>query len=156
MSHSRIELAAGAFVLAGLAALVWVVERVATEDLPRGRTYEVTAQFSNVGGLKAGSPVLIAGVNAGRVESIALDGHFAAVVRLRVGQSLSLSPDTIASIRTSGLIGEKFVALAPGGEEGVIKPGGMIADTESAIDLESLISRFAFGQVDGAKSKEAK
>jgi phospholipid/cholesterol/gamma-HCH transport system substrate-binding protein len=156
MNQSRIELAAGVFVLAGIAALAWVVERVATDAWPRAGTYEVSAQFSNVGGLKAGSPVLIAGVNVGRVESIALDDHFAAIVTLRVRQNLRLSTDTIASIRTSGLIGEKFLALAPGGEEDLIKPGGSIADTESAIDLESLISRFAFGKVDGPKAKDAK
>jgi phospholipid/cholesterol/gamma-HCH transport system substrate-binding protein len=153
MSPNRIELAAGVFVLAGLAALAWVAERVAADDLPPGGTYEVSAQFSNVGGLKAGSPVLIAGVPVGRVESIALDDHLAAVVRLRVRGNLRLSTDTIASIRTSGLIGEKFLALAPGAEEGAIAPGGQIADTESAIDLESLISRFAFGNVDSAKPK---
>ncbi len=156
MSRNRVEIAAGVFVLAGIAAIAWALERVVADEFPRGDTYEVRAQFSNVGGLKAGSPVLIAGVNVGRVDSIALDDKFAAIVRLRVRQDLRLSTDTIASIRTSGLIGEKFVALSPGGDEGTLKPGGLITDTESAIDLESLISRFAFGNVDGAKGKTVK
>jgi phospholipid/cholesterol/gamma-HCH transport system substrate-binding protein len=155
MSQRQIEIAAGAFLLTGIVALAWVLERVAADDFPRG-AYELSAQFANVGGLKSGSPVLVAGVTVGRVEAITLDDHAAAIVRLRVRQNLHLSTDTIASIRTSGLIGEKFIALAPGGDEGFIKPGGLISDTESAIDLESLISRFAFGKVDDAKAKETK
>jgi phospholipid/cholesterol/gamma-HCH transport system substrate-binding protein len=81
------------------------------------------------------------------VEKIDLDPQYAAIVHMNVSQGVRLPSDTIASIKTSGLIGDKFIALAPGADSGSISPGGTITDTESAVDLESLISRFAFGNV---------
>jgi phospholipid/cholesterol/gamma-HCH transport system substrate-binding protein len=107
----------------------------------------VNARFTNIGGLKTGSQVLIAGVPVGRVERIDLDPQYAAVVRMNLRQGVRVPSDTIASIKTSGLIGDKFIALAPGADSQNISPGGTITDTESAVDLESLISRFAFGSV---------
>ncbi len=147
MKQSNIELSVGAFVLFGTAAIVWFAVQAGAGVALGGSTYEVKARFTNIGGLKTGSQVLIAGVPVGRVEKIDLDPQYAAIVHMNVSQGVRLPSDTIASIKTSGLIGDKFIALAPGADSGSISPGGTITDTESAVYLESLISRFAFGSV---------
>jgi phospholipid/cholesterol/gamma-HCH transport system substrate-binding protein len=147
MKQTNIDLSVGAFVLLGIAAIVWfAVEAGAGVTIGRS-TYEVNARFTNIGGLKAGSQVFIAGVPVGRVEKIDLDPQYAAIVHLHVKQAVHLPTDTIASIKTSGLIGDKYVALAPGADSNNLSPGSLITDTESAMDLESIISRFAFGNV---------
>src|SRR4029077_9327299 len=131
----------------GTAAIVWFAVQAGAGVALGGSTYEVKARFTNIGGLKTGSQVLIAGVPVGRVEKIDLDPQYAAIVHMNVSQGVRLPSDTIASIKTSGLIGDKFIALAPGGDSQSISSGGTITDTESAVDLESVISRFAFGSV---------
>ena len=147
MKQSNIELSVGAFVLLGIAAIVWFAIQAGAGAAIGGSTYELNARFTNIGGLKAGSQVFIAGVPVGRVEKIDLDSQYAAIVHLNVKQEVRLPSDTIASIKTSGLIGDKYVALAPGADSKNLPPGGTITDTESAMDLESMISRFAFGNV---------
>src|ERR1700735_3247160 len=140
MKQSNIELSVGAFVLLGLTALVWFVVRAGAGAAIGGSTYQVNARFTNIGGLKPGSQVFIAGVPVGRVEKIDLNTQYAAGFRLNVKQGINLPSDTIASIKTSGLIGDKYIALAPGADSNNLPPGGTITDTESAMDLESLIS----------------
>jgi|SRR3984957_3721829 len=147
MKNSNIELSVGAFVLLGLAAVVWFAVEAGAGVAIGGSTYQVLARFTNIGGLKPGSQVFVAGVPVGRVEKIDLDAEYAAIVHLNLKQEVHLPSDTIASIKTSGLIGDKYVALAPGADSKNLSPGGMITDTESAMDLESIISRFAFGNV---------
>ena len=147
MKQSNIELSVGAFVLVGITAIVWFAVQAGAGAAIGGNTYEVNARFTNIGGLKPGSQVFIAGVPVGRVEKIDLNAQYAAVVRLTVKQEVHLPADTIASIKTSGLIGAKYIALAPGADSNNLSPGGTITDTESAMDLESIISRFAFGNV---------
>jgi phospholipid/cholesterol/gamma-HCH transport system substrate-binding protein len=147
MKHSNIELSVGAFVLLGLLAIVWFAVEAGAGVTIGGSTYQVLARFTNIGGLKPGSQVFVAGVPVGRVEKIDLDAEYAAIVHLNLKQEVHLPSDTIASIKTSGLIGDKYVALAPGADSKNLSPGGMITDTESAMDLESIISRFAFGNV---------
>jgi phospholipid/cholesterol/gamma-HCH transport system substrate-binding protein len=155
MKQSNIELSVGAFVLLGLAATIWFAVQAGAGAAIGGSSYEVNARFTNIGGLKAGSQVFIAGVPVGRVEKIDLNAQYAAVVRLNVKQEIHLPSDTIASIKTSGLIGDKYVALAPGADSNNLPPGGTITDTESAVDLESMISRFAFGNVSSSPSPSA-
>ena len=152
MNQSNIELSVGAFVLLGIAVVVWFAVQASTGAAIGGSTYEVNARFTNIGGLKTGSQVFIAGVPVGRVERIDLDSQYAAIVRLHVRKDVNLPSDTIASIKTSGLIGDKYIALAPGADSKNLPPGGTITDTESAVDLESLISRFAFGNVSSSPS----
>jgi phospholipid/cholesterol/gamma-HCH transport system substrate-binding protein len=147
MKQSHIDLSVGAFVLLGLAAIVWFAVQAGAGNAIGGSTYEVNARFTNIGGLKSGSQVLIAGVPVGRVEKIVLDSQYAAIVHLDIQQAVHLPSDTIASIKTSGLIGDKYIALAPGADSKDLPSGGVITDTESAVDLESIISRFAFGTV---------
>jgi len=152
MKQSNIELSVGAFVLLGLTAIVWFAVQAGAGAAIGGSSYEVNARFTNIGGLKPGSQVFIAGVPVGRVEKIDLNPQYAAVVRLNVKQEIHLPSDTIASIKTSGLIGDKYIALAPGSDSNNLPPGGTITDTESAVDLESMISRFAFGNVSSSPS----
>jgi phospholipid/cholesterol/gamma-HCH transport system substrate-binding protein len=147
MKQSNIELSVGAFVLVGIAAIVWFAMQAGAGVAIGGSTYEVTARFTNVGGLRPGNQVLIAGVPVGRVEKIDLDSQYAAIVHMNLKHEVHLPSDTIASIKTSGLIGDKFIALAPGADSRNLASGGMITDTESAVDLESLIRRFAFGNI---------
>jgi phospholipid/cholesterol/gamma-HCH transport system substrate-binding protein len=152
MKQSNIELSVGVFVLLGIAAIVWFAVQTGAGVAIGGSNYEVNARFSNIGGLKPGNQVFIAGVPVGRVEKIDLDSQYAAIVQLSVKQVVHLPSDTIASIKTSGLIGDKYIALAPGADSSNLPPGGTITDTESAVDLESLISRFAFGNVSSSPS----
>ena len=147
MKQTNIELSVGAFVLLGIAAIVWFAVQAGAGVTIGGSTYEVKARFTNIGGLKPGSQVFIAGVPVGRVQKIVLDSQYAAIVYLNVNKEVHLPSDTIASIKTSGLIGDKYIALAPGADSKDLPPDGTITDTESAVDLESIIGRFAFGNV---------
>ena len=152
MKQSSVEFSAGVFVLLGLATVAWFSIQAGARIPLAGSSYAINARFSNAGGLKAGSQVFLAGVPVGRVDNINLNPQYAAIVRLEVNKEVQLPNDTIASIKTSGLIGDKFVALSPGASPQNLAPGGMITDTESAVDLESIISRFAFGNVSPAPS----
>lgn len=148
MKQSRMELIVGVFVLVGLAAVAYLALRIGARALVGGDTYALKARFANSGGLNPGSNVLIAGVPVGRVETVTLNPvDFSALVEFKVRKDVQLPVDTMASIKTSGLIGDKFLALSPGGEDDVLPAGALISDTESTVDLESLISRFAFGNV---------
>jgi len=111
-----------------------------------GDVYEVEAQFNSASGLKPGSTIEIAGVEVGRVRGITLNQD-RAMVKLAVNNTVKLYSDTIASIKTRGIIGEKFLALSPGGGGDPLKPGDMIRDTESGLDLEELVSQFVHGKV---------
>ena len=110
------------------------------------RGYKVTVDFPSVGGLKAGSTVEIAGVEIGRVDSIGLDNYQARVI-LRVQKGIKLQEDSIASIKTKGLIGEKYVRISPGGSDKIIPPGGKIREVEAPVDFEELLSKYIFGKV---------
>jgi phospholipid/cholesterol/gamma-HCH transport system substrate-binding protein len=154
MKQSNIELSVGAFVLLGIVAIVWFAIQ-AGAGVAIGSSYQVNARFTNVGGLRPGNQVFIAGVQVGRVEKIDLNSQYAAIVHMNVREDVRLPTDTIASVKTSGLIGDKFIALAPGADSKNLAPGGMITDTESVMDLESLIRRFAFGNVSPSPSPSA-
>jgi phospholipid/cholesterol/gamma-HCH transport system substrate-binding protein len=150
--YTRLDLGVGAFVLAGLAALAFLALKIGGGALVAVDTTTVRARFTNLGGLAPGASVLISGVAVGQVEKVELDDRYAAVATLRVRRDLKLPADTFAAIRSSGLIGDKHIALSPGSDDQLLQPGELITDTESAVDLESLISRFAFG---GVKDKPA-
>lgn len=154
MKQSKLELIVGVFVFAGLIAVAYLALKIGAGSLVGAKTYSVSARFTNSGGLTPGSNVLIAGVPVGRVGLITLNpADYSALVELKLNKTVKLPTDTIASIKTTGLIGDKYVALAPGADADNLKPGATITDTESAIDIESLISRFAFGNVEKKDSK---
>jgi phospholipid/cholesterol/gamma-HCH transport system substrate-binding protein len=148
MNRARIEFLAGLFVLIGLGALVYLAVSLGGLKLKANASYEIEARFSDIGGLTPGSPVKIAGVPIGEVADIRLDYEsMVAIVTMRLPADLSLYDDTIAAVRTNGLIGDKVIVLRPGGSGIPLEPGDLIVDTESAVDIEGLISKFAFGEV---------
>jgi phospholipid/cholesterol/gamma-HCH transport system substrate-binding protein len=115
----------------------------------------VEARFTNAGGLHSGSNVLLAGVTVGRVEAVRMDpADYSAIATLRIAKILRLPTDSMASIKTAGLIGDKYVALSPGADETYLDPGSRITMTESAVDLESLIGKMAFGSIDKDKDQK--
>jgi len=144
----RLEFGVGVFVLLGLAAIAYLTVKLGSGALVGADTYPLEARFANTGGLNEGSTVMLGGVTVGRVEGIRLDPtDFSAIVAMSVLKDVRLPADTMASIKTSGLIGDKFIALAPGAEEELLSPSDRILMTESAVELESLISKMAFGSV---------
>ena len=148
MKKSTIEFSVGIFLLVGLLCFSYLAIRVGGVGWFEEDSYRVKARFGSISGLKEGAPVEIAGVKVGKVDNIHLDnGEYEAVVELSLAKDVKLQSDTIASIRTAGIIGDRFVNIKPGGADEIIPPGGTIFDTESAVDIESLISKFAFGQV---------
>jgi len=149
MKNTKLELSVGLFVLLGIAAIIYLAIQVGTGSLLNGDTYLIESRFANTGGLHSGSSVLVSGVTVGRVEAIRIEpSDYSAIVTLRVLSGLRLPTDSMASIKTSGLIGDKYVALSPGADDTYMKSGARITMTESAVDLESLIGKMAFGAVD--------
>ena len=146
MEKTKLELVVGVFVLIGIVCLGYLSIKLGKLELIGGDVYEVVAQFNTASGLKAVSAIEIAGVEVGRVRGISLKDDRAAVV-LAVKNSVKLYTDTIASIKTRGIIGEKFLALSPGGGGDPLKPGDTIRDTESGLDLEELVSQYVHGSV---------
>jgi phospholipid/cholesterol/gamma-HCH transport system substrate-binding protein len=146
MKKFDLELAVGLFIIAGIICLGYLSIKLGKMEVLGERGYEVYAVFSNVGGLKVGGSIEIAGVNVGRVKSIVLDDYQAHVV-LNLPKGLKIQEDAIASVRTKGLIGEKYIQITPGGSEKIIEHGGRIRETQPAVDLEELISKFVFGKI---------
>ena len=146
MEKAKLEFVVGLFVLVGILCLGYLSIKLGKLELIGGNVYEVVAQFNTASGLKPGSAVEIAGVEVGRVRVIALNEDRAAVT-LAVNNNVKLYTDTIASIKTRGIIGEKFLALSPGGGGDPLKPGDTIRDTESGLDLEELVSQYVHGKV---------
>jgi phospholipid/cholesterol/gamma-HCH transport system substrate-binding protein len=146
MERSRVNIAVGIFVVLGILALAYLSIKLGKVSFLGGGGYAVTADFPSVGGLKAGSTVEIAGVEVGRVDSIGLADYQARVV-LRIERGVQLQEDSIASIKTKGLIGEKYIRISPGGSDKVIPPGGRLREVEAPVDFEELLSKYIFGKV---------
>jgi phospholipid/cholesterol/gamma-HCH transport system substrate-binding protein len=146
MERTRVNIVVGLFMVLGIVALGYLSIQLGRVSFLGGRGYMVTVDFPSVGGLKAGSTVEIAGVEIGRVESIGLD-NYQARVKLRVNSGVKLQEDSIASIKTKGLIGEKYVRISPGGSDKIIQPGGKIREVEAPVDFEELLSKYIFGKV---------
>jgi phospholipid/cholesterol/gamma-HCH transport system substrate-binding protein len=146
MERTRVNLAVGFFVVLGILALGYLSIKLGRVAFLTGGGYRVVAEFPSVGGLKAGASVEIAGVEVGRVEAIGL-ADYQARVTLRLNGDVKLQDDAIASIKTNGLIGEKFIRISPGASEKLIPPGGRIREVEAPVDLEELISKYVFGKV---------
>lgn len=149
MSKYR-ETAAGVFVLAGLLCVAYLTIKLGKMELFSASGFELSARFDSATGLRPGADVELAGVPVGRVVGVTLDPdptRSQAIVNIRLDKNLHLSDDSMASIKTSGLIGDKYVSLSRGGSETELKPGDTIVETESPMDLESLIAKYAFGGV---------
>ncbi len=138
------ETAVGVFIVVGIACLAWLSMRLGKVVVGGGNLFPVSAEFASVAGLRAGATVEVAGVQVGSVESIGVR-DYKAVVRMRVQRGIGLPEDTIASVRTRGLIGDKYINLSPGASDRMIPAGGKIRETEGALDLEGLIGEFIHG-----------
>ncbi|MFQ6079022.1 MAG: outer membrane lipid asymmetry maintenance protein MlaD [Thermodesulfobacteriota bacterium] len=146
MKKFDLELSVGLFIIAGIICLGYLSIKLGKMEVLGSKGYEVYAIFSNSGGLKTGSSVVIAGVDVGRVKGITLEDYQARVI-LNLPENLDIQEDAIASIKTRGLIGEKYIEITPGGSERLVPPGGRIRETQPAVDLEQLISNFVFGKI---------
>ena len=147
MSYAK-ETIVGIFVIIGLVCVGYLAIKLGRMESFNKAGYAVTARFASVTGLRNGAPVEIAGVNIGRVTSISLDPDtYLAIVVMRINEDVKLSDDVMASIKTSGIIGDKYVAIAPGGSDVWLGDGDVIFDTEPILDLEALISKVVFGAI---------
>ena len=144
------EILVGIFVLLSLACVGYLAVRLGRMDLFSAEGFVLSCRFDSASGLRVGADVELAGVPVGKVAAITLDPdplHTQAIVRIRLESDLRLSDDSIASIKTSGLIGDKYVSISRGGSETILSSGGEITETESPVDLETLIGKYAFGGV---------
>ncbi len=146
MSKGKLELSVGIFVLIGLTCLIYLAVHLGRMEV-FGQGYEVTASFDNISGLKTGAAVEVAGVEVGRVENIRVTPDHRARLTMSIDPKIVLKEDAIASIRTKGIIGDKYIKLSPGYAEKTIPPGGKIQDTESALEWEEIISQYIHGKV---------
>jgi phospholipid/cholesterol/gamma-HCH transport system substrate-binding protein len=146
MRRANLEMTVGFFVLIGLASLAYLAINLGKLEI-YGKGYQVSANFENASGLKIGCAVEVAGVEVGRVVSIQLTPMYQARIQIKMDEGLKIHDDAIASIRTKGIIGDKFIKLSPGNSEKLVPPGGKIINTESAIDLEELLSSYIHGKV---------
>lgn len=140
------ELAVGFFLLIGIFSLVYISVKLGNLELLGSEGYTLYAEFENAGGIKEGTVIEIAGVQIGKVKSITLD-NYQALVGFTINRNVKIQEDSIASIKTKGLVGEKFVQITPGGSEKILQNGGSIRETEAAIDIEGLVAKYVFGKV---------
>ena len=145
MKRFNIEVGVGLFMIAGFLCFAWLAVKLGDIPLFGSDSYTVRARFISISGLKEGASVEIAGVQVGKVTDIDLDHEdYEAVVEMAIDRGVDLQEDVIASVRTSGIIGDRYISLTPGGAEEVIGPEGEIFETESAINLEELVSKYIF------------
>jgi phospholipid/cholesterol/gamma-HCH transport system substrate-binding protein len=148
MKKYAMETTVGLFVVIGLLCVGYMTVKLGNVSLGGGDTYVLSARFTTVSGLKVGSPVEIYGIEVGKVDRLDIDSEKQmARVNLEIKKGIKIFDDGSASIKTAGLIGDKFVKIDPGGAGELLKPGGTITETSSALDIEDLIGRYAFGEV---------
>jgi phospholipid/cholesterol/gamma-HCH transport system substrate-binding protein len=149
MNMAKLEMIVGTFMIIGILCLGYLSIKLGKMELVGGDYYTVSAKFDSVSGLKPGARVEIAGVEVGKVDRIALDskGWDQALTYLKIKSGIKVSDDVIASVHTSGIIGDKFIMLKPGGSDHFLKNNDVIRETESAIDIEDLVSKFIHGKV---------
>jgi phospholipid/cholesterol/gamma-HCH transport system substrate-binding protein len=154
MNRSAIDLWVGVFVVAGIAALLFLALKVGNlATFSSGQTYRVDARFANIGGLKIRAPIKSAGVVVGRVADIRFDNEtYEAVVSMNLEAQYAFPRDTTAKILTSGILGEQYLGLEAGGDGVMLKAGDRLRLTQSAVVLENLISQFLFSKASEAKS----
>ena len=156
MKKYSIETVVGIFVVIGLICVGYMTIKLGKVSLFGDDYYSLYARFSSVSGLKTGSPVEVHGIEVGRVEKMTLDNEKqSAVLELKIRKGVTVYDDAIASIKTSGLIGDRYVSLDAGGAGLILKSGGVITQTESPPDLSDLIGKYAFGDI-GKEGKEKK
>ena len=158
MDRTTIDLWVGIFVALGVAALLGLAMKVGNLTTGKlGETYSVTAAFENIGSLKPRAPVKSAGVVVGRIEDIKFDSKtYEAIVTIDIDKRYPFPKDTFANIYTAGLLGEQYVGLEAGGDEETLKNGDKITQTQDAVVLEKMISKFLFSKASESKEDEPK
>lgn len=141
------EFLVGIFVLIGLLCVGYLTIQLGKMEFFSSKGYTLIAKFSSTTGLRSGANVEIAGVAVGRVVKIELDKDYNSVIYLRIRDAVKVSEDSGASIKTSGLIGDKYVSLTPGGSSDFLADGGELTETHAPVDIEELISKYVFGSV---------
>ncbi|MGB9712313.1 MAG: outer membrane lipid asymmetry maintenance protein MlaD [Dissulfurimicrobium sp.] len=145
MNRIKIDTIVGLFLIGGFICFAYLAIKLGDVPLLGENSYNVTAYFTSISGLKEGADVDIGGVKVGKVKKITLDQNtYEAKVILAIKNGVKIPSDTIASIKTSGIIGDKYISLKPGASEKYLKDGSKITDTEAAIDIEGLISKYIF------------
>lgn len=146
MKKLSLEMVVGIFMIVGIACLGWISIKLGKKEVLGANYYTVYADFQSLTGLRQNAEIEIAGVIVGSVKRIFLHKNVARA-ELQLQNGLQLPDDTIVSIKTRGLIGDKIVSISMGGSPDIVKPGDVLRETESSIDLEHLISQYIFGKV---------
>ena len=157
MKKYSLETIVGIFVVIGLLCIGYMTIKFGKLGMFGGDYYILYARFTSVSGLRVDSPVEMEGIEVGRVEQLIIDqDKQLAVLKLRIQKDIRVYEDAIASIKTAGLIGDKLVKIDPGGGGDILKPGGTITETNSPVEIEDLISKYAFGDLKKEDKKETK
>lgn len=148
MKKTTINTYVGIFVLIGIVSVGYLTIKLGKMEWIGQNHYSIFANFESIAGLRKGSQIEMAGVQIGHIAGISLDlEKQVAVVEMKIQNEVVLTDDVIASVKTAGLIGDKYIKLSPGGSDEILKPGDLITETESALDLEELVSKYVFGGV---------
>ena len=146
MNQAKLETAVGVFVVVGVICLGWLSFKLGKKELIGGNYYSVYADFDSISGLRPNGEIEIAGVVVGRIAGIGLADSMARV-EMKIEKHIQIPEDTIVSVKTRGLIGDKILSLSIGGSDAIIPAGGSLIETESALDLEEILSKYVFGEV---------
>lgn len=143
------ETIVGIFVVIGLLSVGYMTLKLGKLDLLGGKYYDLKAHFSSISGLKPGAPVEMLGIQIGQVKEVTMDQEDqVAIVEMKIRSDIKIYHDAIAAIKTSGLIGDRYINIDAGGSEDVMEPGTTIRDTVPPVDIEELISKFVFGGIE--------
>jgi len=155
MKKYAMETIVGIFVALGIATIGYMTVKLGHVSFFGDETYPIYANFTSVSGLRAGNPVNMLGIEVGKVESLRMDQeNLQAVVEMKIQKNVKVYDDAIASIKTEGLIGDKYVSIDPGGGGLVLEPGGIITQTQPAVDIADLVGKYAFGDVKDVKDEK--
>ncbi|MFB3924494.1 MAG: outer membrane lipid asymmetry maintenance protein MlaD [Syntrophales bacterium] len=148
MKKYAMETTVGIFVVIGLLAIGYMTVKLGHIGFLGESTYPLFARFTSVSGLRIGSPVNMFGIEIGRVERLTMDQkNDQAVVEMSIRKGINIYGDAIASIKTEGLIGDRYISIDPGGAAALLKPGETITETQGPVDIVDLIGKYAFGEV---------
>jgi phospholipid/cholesterol/gamma-HCH transport system substrate-binding protein len=148
MKKYTIETVVGIFVVLGLVLIGYMTLKLGHVSLLGDDNYSLIARFNSVSGLRVGNPVEILGIQIGKVDTITMDQkNQKAIVEIKIKKDVNVYDDAIASIKTEGLIGDKYISIDPGGAGSLLGPRGIISETQSPVDIIELISKYAFGEV---------
>lgn len=157
MKKYKMETTVGVFVVIGFLCIGYITIKLGEVSFIGNNTYPLYARFSSVSGLRVGSPVEVLGLEVGRIEKLSIDqNQQIAVAEIRIKKGIKIYDDAIASIKTSGLIGDKYVQIDPGGAGNLLKPGETITETSVQPDIEDIIGKYAFGDINKSKKGEKK